>query len=64
MEKKLYRIEQGKKIAGVCGGLAEYFNVDPTVIRLGWAVVSLFVPVGIVAYIVAALVMPAKNELM
>ena len=64
MEKRLYRIEEGKKIAGVCGGLAEYFNIDPTVVRLGWAVVSLFVPVGVVAYIVAALVMPVKNELM
>lgn len=64
MDKKLYRIEEGKKIAGVCGGLAEYFNIDPTIIRLGWAVVSLFVPVGIIAYIVAALVMPVKNELM
>lgn len=64
MEKRLYRIEEGKKVAGVCGGLAEYFNIDPTVVRLGWAIVSLFVPVGIVAYIVAALVMPTKNELM
>ena len=64
MNKRLYRIEEGKKIAGVCGGLAEYFNIDPTVVRLGWAVVSLFVPVGVVAYIVAALVMPVKNELM
>lgn len=64
MQKKLYRIEEGKKVCGVCGGLAEYFNIDPTIVRLGWALVSLFVPVGFVAYIVAALVMPVKNELM
>lgn len=64
MEKKLYRIEQGKKICGVCGGLAEYFNIDPTLIRLGWAIVTLFAWVGVIAYIVAACVMPVKNELM
>lgn len=64
MEKRLYRIEEGKKICGVCGGLAEYFNIDPTVIRLAWAMVSLFAGAGIIAYIVAALVMPVKSEVM
>lgn len=64
MEKRLYRIEEGKKIAGVCGGLAEFFNIDPTIIRLGWALVGLCGGAGIVAYIVAALVMPEKNEVM
>lgn len=60
MEKKLYRINDGKIIAGVCGGVAEYFNLDPTVVRLGWAVVSCFAGAGILAYIVAALVIPEK----
>ncbi len=60
MQKRLYRINEGKKIAGVCGGLAEYFEIDPTLIRLGWAVVSCFVPVGILAYIAAALIIPVK----
>ena len=63
MEKKLYRIEEGKKLAGVCGGVAEYLNIDPTVVRLVWALVALCGP-GILAYIVAALIMPVKNELM
>lgn len=63
MEKRLYRIEEGKKICGVCGGLAEYLGIDPTVIRLVWALVGLC-GAGILAYIVAALVMPVKNELM
>ena len=62
MEKKLYRIEEGKKIAGVCGGFAEYFNIDPTLIRLGWALVSAFAGAGIVAYIAAAIIMPLKSE--
>ena len=62
MEKRLYRIEEGKKLAGVCGGVAEYFNIDPTVVRLGWALISAFAGAGIVAYIAAAIIMPVKSE--
>ena len=62
MQKRLYRIEEGKKLAGVCGGLAEYFEIDPTLVRQGWALVSLFAGTGIVAYVVAAIVMPTKSE--
>ena len=59
MNKKLYRIDQGKLIAGVCGGIAEYLNVDPTVIRLIWALVALSGS-GILAYISAMLIIPVK----
>ena len=45
MEKKLYRSKTNKKLAGVCGGLGEYFNVDPTLIRL--AAILLFVCAGV-----------------
>ena len=38
MEKKLYKSETNKMLAGVCGGIAEYFNIDPTLVRLGWVV--------------------------
>ena len=62
MEKKLYRIEEGKMVAGVCGGVAEYFNIDPTVVRLGWVLVSCFAGAGIIAYIAAAIIMPVKSE--
>ena len=62
MDKKLYRIEEGKMVAGVCGGVAEYFNIDPTVVRLGWALVSAFAGAGIIAYIAAAIIMPVKSE--
>ena len=62
MEKRLYRIEEGKMVAGVCGGVAEYFNIDPTVVRLGWALVSAFAGAGIIAYIAAAIIMPVKSE--
>ena len=63
MEKKLYRIQEGAKLAGVCGGIAEYLNIDPTVVRLIWAFIALG-GVGILAYIVAAFVMPLKSEVM
>ena len=64
MDKKLYRIEEGKMVAGVCGGVAEYFNIDPTVVRLGWALVSAFAGAGIIAYIAAAIIMPVKSEVL
>jgi phage shock protein PspC (stress-responsive transcriptional regulator) len=59
MQKKLYRIENGKVIAGVCGGLAEYLNIDATVIRLIWALVGLS-GAGILADFIAALIIPVK----
>ena len=40
-EKKLYKSSTDKKLAGVCGGIAEYFNIDSTLVRLGWVVFSL-----------------------
>lgn len=62
MKKRLYKIEEGKKLCGVCGGIAEYFDVDPTLIRLLWVILVLCVGTGILAYIVAALIMPNKSE--
>jgi len=59
MEKRLYRVEEGKMICGVCAGIAEYFKLDPTVIRLAWAVFCCMGG-GILAYIVAAIIMPVK----
>lgn len=60
MEKKLYRSNTDKKIAGVCGGIAEYFNIDTTFIRLGWAFLCLFAGCGILAYILAAIIIPTR----
>ena len=57
--KKLYRSSTDKKIAGVCGGIAEYMNVDSTIVRLV-AVLLVFWGAGLLAYIVAALIMPIK----
>ena len=60
MEKKLYRSTTDKKLAGVCGGLAEYFGIDSTIVRLILVLAVLFAGVGVLAYIIAALVMPEK----
>ena len=59
MEKKLYRNPQNKIIAGVCSGLAEYINIDPTIVRVIWALVALS-GAGIIAYLICALIIPEK----
>ncbi len=58
MEKKLYRSKKDKKICGVCGGVAEYFNIDTTLVRLGVLALVLFAGGGLLAYIIAAIIMP------
>ncbi|MDF2539196.1 MAG: putative rane protein [Herbinix sp.] len=57
--KKLYRSSNNKMICGVCQGVAEYINIDPTVVRLLWVVFG-FVGFGILAYIIAAIIMPVR----
>ena len=52
MEKKLYKSETNKMLAGVCGGIAEYFNIDPTLVRLGWVVFCALGGSGLLAYII------------
>ncbi len=58
--KKLYKSNTDKKLAGVCGGIAEYFNIDATLVRLGWVVFSLLGGSGLLAYIIAAIIMPER----
>lgn len=58
MEKKLYKSNQNKMLDGVCGGIAEYFGIDPTVVRLIWALFSLMGGCGILAYIIVAIIIP------
>ena len=60
MQKRLYRSTRDKKLAGVCGGIAEYFDMDPTIVRLLWVIASLVVGCGILAYIICALVIPSR----
>ena len=62
MQKKLYRSTSDRKIAGVCAGISEYFRIDPTVIRVIWALASIFIFAGVIAYVVCAFVIPEKPD--
>lgn len=63
MSKKLYRSNNQKVVAGVCGGLSEYFNVDVTIIRLIWVLAFFAWGVGLLVYIISAIIIPAAaNE--
>ena len=62
MEKKLYKSRSDKKICGVFGGLAKYLEVDPAIVRIIGGILVLFTGVGLVAYIVGALVIPFEPE--
>ncbi len=58
--KKLYRIPEKGMICGVCAGLAEYFSVDVSLIRLAWVIFSFAGGAGLFAYIIAAIIIPIK----
>lgn len=61
MKKRLYKSNSNKVIFGVCGGIGEYLDIDPTVVRLLWVLFTvLSMGAGIIAYIMAALIMPKK----
>lgn len=62
-KKRLYKSSRNKKICGVCGGIAEYLNMDPTVIKLITAIIALSWGSGIILYIIMAFVMPYDNEI-
>ena len=62
MQKKLYRSKSSRMLVGVCGGIAEYFNIDPTVVRVIWAIASVLGFAGVIAYIVCAFVIPEKPD--
>lgn len=61
IKKTLHKSSKDKKIEGVCGGVAEYFGVDATIIRLIWVFSAIFVGSGVLAYIICAIVMPDEN---
>ncbi|MBC1356116.1 PspC domain-containing protein [Listeria welshimeri] len=59
--KKLYKSSSQKMIAGVCGGFAEYFGIEVTIVRLVWVAASLFLGSGILLYIIAAIIIPKQT---
>lgn len=60
--KKLYKSKVDKKLCGVCGGIAEYFDIDSTIVRLALVFLVIFCGAGILAYIISAVVMPNRPE--
>jgi len=60
MKKRLYRSRDNKMLAGVCGGIAEYFNIDPTIVRIIMVLISLGGGTGILIYVALAIIMPER----
>jgi len=64
MEKRLYLSDTDKKIGGVCGGIGEFFNIDPTLVRLAWVLITIFSVFfgGIIAYMIAWAIIPPRQS--
>ena len=62
-KKRLYRIDKGSKLFGVCGGIAEYFNIDPTIVRIIWVILVFACGTGVLAYLICALCMPKETDI-
>ena len=60
MEKRLYRSTNDKLLCGVCGGIADYFNIDPSIVRLAWIVFSAMGGAGVAAYVIASVIIPVN----
>ena len=60
--KRLFRSNRDKMLAGVCGGLAEYFDIDPTLVRIAWVFFTFLGGSGILLYIIALIVIPARPD--
>jgi len=63
MNKKLYKNKAQGKICGVCAGIAEFFEIDVTIIRILWLVAIFFAGTGLLVYLACALVMPDKSQI-
>ena len=62
MDKRLYKSTENKMLDGVCGGIAEYFGIDPTLVRLGCVLFCALGGSGIIAYIIAAIIIPRNPQ--
>ena len=62
--KRLYKSTVNCMLCGVCGGIAEYFDIDPTLVRLAWAIFTcVTIGAGVAAYVIAAIIIPADNNI-
>lgn len=62
MAKRIFRAKNDRKIAGVCAGIAAYFDIDPVIVRLGWLMAVFCFGGGVLAYIIAAIVIPSDTS--
>ena len=60
MEKRLTRVESGKMLCGVCAGIADYFNIDPTIVRVLWAILTCLGGSGLLVYLASAILIPKE----
>ena len=60
--KRLYKSRNNKMICGVCAGIADYFNIDPSIVRVLWAVLALAAGTGVLAYIACAIILPEGHR--
>ena len=63
MNKKLYKSNENRMLEGVCSGIAEFFGIDATLVRLGWVLFCALGGSGILAYIIAAIIIPSSPEM-
>lgn len=61
--KRLYRSRKDKILGGVCGGLAEYFNLDPVIVRLLWILLVLLAGTGVLVYVIAWIIVPLRKKI-
>ena len=62
MNKRLYKSNENKMLVGVCGGIGEYFGMDPTLVRLAWVLFCALGGSGVIAYLLAAIIIPRRPE--
>lgn len=62
MNKRLYKSNENKMLDGVCGGIGEYFGMDPTLVRLAWVLFCALGGSGVIAYLLAAIIIPHRPE--
>ena len=62
MSRRLYKSEENRMVEGVCGGIAEYFGIDPALVRVGWVLFCVLGGSGVLAYIIAAMIIPRNPE--
>ena len=62
MNKRLYKSNENKMLYGVCGGIGEYFGMDPTLVRLAWVLFCALGGSGVIAYLLAAIIIPRRPE--